>query len=107
MAAQTVEILLLGRAITPSRHVPKGPASVAPAVPTDRDREAVEKVNVAVGRKEVHQNPLLDHGEGGALSGKGLVGPELREEVPPVPVEVPVDRGIVMTTLLFTEDLHR
>jgi hypothetical protein len=64
-------------------------------------------VNVAVGRKEVHQNPLLDHGEGGALSGKGLVGPELQEEVPPVPVEVPVDRGIVMTTLLFTEDLHR
>jgi hypothetical protein len=64
-------------------------------------------VNVAVGRKEVLQDPLLDHGQGGALSGKGLVGPEIREEVPPVPVEVPVDRGIVMTTLLFTEDLHR
>ena len=35
------------------------------------------------------------------------VGPEIREEVPPVPGEVPVDRGVVMTTLLFTEDLHR
>jgi hypothetical protein len=33
-----------------------------------------------------------------------LVGPELWEEVPPVPVEVPVDLGVVMT--LFTEDLH-
>jgi hypothetical protein len=65
------------------------------------------KVNVAVGRKHEVQDPLLDHGEGGALSGEGWVGPEIREEVPPVPGEVPVDRGIVMKTLLFTEDLHR
>jgi len=50
----------------------------------------------------VHQNPLLDHGQGGALSGKGLVGPELWEEVPPVPVEVPVDGRVIVTALLFT-----
>ena len=59
----------------------------APAVPTERDREAVEKVNVAAGRKEMLQDPLLDHGQGGALSGEGWVEPELREEVPPVPVQ--------------------
>ena len=106
MAAQAVEMLLLGRAVAPRCRAPEGPASVAPTGATDRDREAVENMNGVAGRKHEVQDPLLDHGQGGALSGEGLVGSESRKEGPPMPVEVPVDRSVIVTALLFAEDLH-
>src|SRR3954452_13299670 len=99
-------MLLLGRAVAPCRFAPEGPASVAPAGVTDRDRKAVEKVYGVTGRKQEVQDPLLDQRQRRALPGEGLVGSKLRKEVPPMPVEVPVDGRVIVTALLFTEDLH-
>src|SRR4051794_21072721 len=104
---KAVEMLLLGRAVAPRRLAPEGPASVAPAGVTDRDRKAVENMNGVAGRKHEVQDPLLDQRQRRALSGEGWVGSEVRKEVPPMPVEVPVDRRVIVTALLFTEDLHR
>src|SRR3954465_14727270 len=95
-------MLLLGRAVAPGRFAPE--ASVAPAGVTDR--KAVENVYGVTGRKQEVQDPLLDQRQRRALSGEGLVGSKLRKEVPPMPVEVPVDGRVIVTALLFTEDLH-
>src|SRR4051794_40397691 len=107
MAAQAVEMLLLGRAVAPCRFAPEGPASVAPTGVTDRDRKAVENVYGVTGRKQELQDPLLDQRQRRALSGEGWVGSESRKEGPPMPGEVPVDGRVIVTALLLTEDLHR
>src|SRR3954468_23194350 len=60
VAAQAVEMLLLGRAVAPGRFAPEGPAPVAAAGATDRDRKAVENMNGVAGRKQEVQDPLLD-----------------------------------------------
>src|SRR3954452_6195644 len=100
-------MLLLGRAVAPRCRAPEGPASVAPTGVTDRDRKAVENVYGVTGRKQEVQDPLLDQRQRRALSGEGLVGSESWKESPPMPVEVPVDGRVIVTALLFTEDLHR
>src|SRR3954452_15869814 len=100
-------MLLLGRAVAPRCLAPEGPAPVAPAGATDRDRKAVENVYGVTGRKHEVQDPLLDQRQRRALPGEGLVGSESRNEGPPMPSEVPVDRRVIVTALLFAEDLHR
>src|SRR3954467_7950894 len=99
-------MLLLGRAVAPRCLAPEGPAPVAPAGATDRDRKAVENVYGVTGWKHEVEDPLLDQRQRRALPGEGLVGSKLRKEVPPMSVEVPVDGRVIVTALLFTEDLH-
>src|SRR3954469_23238239 len=96
-------MLLFGRAVAPRCLAPEGPAPVAPAGATDR--KAVENVYGVTGRKHEVEDPLLDQRQCRALPGEGLVGSKVRKEVPPMPVEVPVDGRVIVT--LFTEDLHR
>src|SRR5918994_2059956 len=99
-------MLLLSCAVAPRCLAPEGPASMAPAGATNRDRKAVENVNGVAGRKHEVEDPLLDQRQRRTLPGEGLVGSEVRKEGPPVPVEVPVDGRVIVTALLFTEDLH-
>src|SRR3954462_9054002 len=97
-------MLLFGRAVAPRCLAPEGPAPVAPAGATDR--KAVENVYGVTGRKHEVEDPLLDQRQCRALPGEGLVGSKVRKEVPPMPVEVPVDGRVIVTALLFAEDLH-
>src|SRR4051794_4807487 len=97
---------LLSCAVAPRCLAPEGPASVAPAGATDRDRKAVENMNGVASRKHEVQDPLLDQRQRRTLPGEGLVGSEVRKELPPMPIEVPVDGRVIVTALLFTEDLH-
>src|SRR3954454_7903538 len=106
VAAKAVEMLLLARPVAPGRFAPEGPAPVAAAGATDRDRKAVENMKGVAGRKHAVQDPLLDRRQRRALPGEGLVGSEIRKEGPPMPVEVAVDGRVIVTALLFAKDFH-
>src|ERR671913_1496209 len=66
-------MLLLSCAVAPRCLAPEGPASVAPAGATNRDRKAVENVNGVAGRKHEVEDPLLDQRQRRTLPGEGLI----------------------------------